>query len=118
MKNTSEREILKVEVDGCLDINGKKCDFLLIDISAGIAYFIELKGCELDTAVRQLGNSISVISKPQNGYIKKQFSKKNAYAVLSRSPKDSAKIKGLQKTFMTKYKTELNIKSTVFELVL
>ena len=46
--NKNRKTILKVKVDGCLKkIEGKRCDWLLIDISANIAYFIELKGSDV-----------------------------------------------------------------------
>ena len=117
VRNKSNRRILKVEVDGCIEkIQGKRCDWLLIDISDNIAHFIELKGCELDHALLQLENTIVIISNLQNGFIGKEFSKKHAYAVLSRSPKDSGKIKDIQKTFMKKYKTELTVKNREVEI--
>ena len=114
--NLSRKEIFKVKVDGCLTINGKKCDWLLIDTGSHIAHFIELKGCELNTAVKQLGNSILVVSKPQNGYIEKEFSKKNAYAVLSRCPIDGPGIQKLKIKFKKEYKADLTVRNKIFEL--
>jgi hypothetical protein len=118
IRNKSKRKILKVQVDKCLEIQGKRCDWLLIDTSENNAYFIELKGCELDRAILQLRDSIIIISKPKNGFIKQEFSRKHAYAVLSRSPKDSGKIKDIQKTFMKKIKTELIVKNREVEIKL
>jgi len=118
VRNKSRRRILKVQVDMCLEIHGKRCDWLLIDIYDNYAYFIELKGCELGHAILQLRDSISIISKPKNGFIKQEFSRKHAYAVLSRSPKDSGKIKDIQKTFMKKFKTVLIVKNREVEIKL
>lgn len=107
--NQSEKEILKVQVDHCLEIEGKKCDWLLIDIVAHFAHFIELKGCEIKQALKQLKNSIEIISNTQNGYIQQEFNGKNAYIIPSRTQISSVRIQNAKKKFKNQYKTTLTI---------
>lgn len=116
--NQSEKEILKVRVDHCLEIQGKRCDWLLIDIVDHIAHFIELKGCEVKQALLQLENSIMKISNPQNGYIEKEFNRKNAYIIPSRTMISSAGIQNAKIDFKKKYKTKLIIKNKHLEQTL
>lgn len=109
--NQSEKKILKVQVDHCLEIQGKKCDWLLIDTVDHIAHFIELKGCEIKQALLQLVNSIMKISSPQNGYIEKEFNRKNAYIIPSRTQISRAEIQNAKINFKKGYKTTLIIKN-------
>jgi len=110
--NKNRKTILKVKVDGCLKkIEGKRCDWLLIDISANIAYFIELKGSDVKHAFQQLSNTIKIISNPQNEYIEEEFNKKYAYAILSKCPIDSTKIQNVKKKFREDFETELTVKN-------
>ncbi|HLP46462.1 MAG TPA: hypothetical protein VK469_10965, partial [Candidatus Kapabacteria bacterium] len=50
-RNMKRKEILVVEVDHCLTITGKKCDYLLIDQDDNVAHFIELKGGKIKDAL-------------------------------------------------------------------
>ncbi len=118
VQNKNHKKILKVQVDHCLKIQGKKCDWLIIDIQNNNAYFVELKGCELKVAILQLGDSINLISVPENGFIKREFSQKHAFAVLTRSPKDSAALRGIKMAFRKKYNTTLTIKNKEVEVQL
>lgn len=113
--NQSEKEILKVQVDHCLPIQGKRCDWLLIDIVDHIAHFIELKGCEVKQALLQLENSIMKISNPQNGYIQQEFNGKNAYIIPSRTQISRAEIQNAKINFKKRYKTTLIIKNNRLE---
>jgi hypothetical protein len=110
-QNDKGKPILKVEVDGCLEFNGKKCDWLLIDINGNIAYFIELKGSDIKHALLQLGNTIKIISNPiNNDYIKKEFKKKNAYIIIRHCPLNSPAIQKETKKFKKEYKTDLSVR--------
>jgi len=113
--NQSEKKILKVQVDHCLEIQGKRCDWLLIDIVDHIAHFIELKGCEVKQALLQLENSIMIISNPRNGYIEKEFNRKNAYIIPSRTQISRAGIQNAKINFKKRYKTTLIIKNNRLE---
>lgn len=108
--NHNNLTILKVEVDGCLDIPGKKCDWLLIVLNESTAHFVELKGNKVEYALLQLENAIKVISEPAKGFIKGKFSKIYAYAILSHCPIDSTEIQNRKKDFR-KLNAKLEIKN-------
>ena len=56
--NSKKREILKIKVDGCMKLNGKRSDWLFIDCDNETAYFVELKGSGLDKAIKQLEKTL------------------------------------------------------------
>lgn len=54
--------LAKYRVDGGLiNDNGIKCDYLLINCDKSEAFFIELKGSDLDRAVKQINRSIELL---------------------------------------------------------
>jgi hypothetical protein len=53
-ENSNGKSFTKYRVDGCLIIEGKKCDYMLINNDESKAYFIELKGRDLIRAVEQI----------------------------------------------------------------
>ena len=108
--NGDKKLILKVQVDGCLEIKGKKCDWLLIDIEGNTAHFIELKGSHLKHAFEQLEHTIREISNPGKKYISEEFSKKKAYLVISHSYLSSAILDNKKKEFRRKFNTPLTVK--------
>lgn len=113
--NNNRKKLLEVKVDGCLiSIEGKRCDWLLIEIDSNHAHFIELKGCEIKEAFKQLENTIRIISEPKNGYIENEFIRKSAYVICSRSPMNSTEIQNEKKNFKKKLKTELVIHETKY----
>ncbi len=111
--NPNQKEIIKVKVDKCLKINGKRCDWLLIEINSNGAHFIELKGHHLGEAFEQLKNSIKEIGNRQNEFISTNFHKKYAYAVIKRSPLDSNQLRNERVKFMRHYKTDLTVKCSL-----
>jgi hypothetical protein len=108
--NGDKKSILRVKVDGCLKIEGKKCDWLLIDIEGNAAHFIELKGSDLKHAFAQLEHTIMEISNPGKKYISKKFVRKKAYLVISHSPLSRAILDNKKKEFMKKFNTPLTVK--------
>jgi len=123
VKNETEKKILKVQVDkpkdknsrcNGLKIKGKKCDCLIIVKEDNFANFIELKGHHVDYAVKQLLNSIKVISDTKNKFIDKKFNKINAYIVSSKVPKDVNIIK--HKKFFKKMEVILIIKNNKIKI--
>ncbi len=104
--NDSQKEFLKINIDGCLEFDGKKCDYMLIKTENNEAFFVELKGNHLHQAIEQLKNSIEKIEK---NYVEKLTNKK-AFIVLTRYPKASSKTQNFQKNFQ-KLKTKLFIKN-------
>jgi hypothetical protein len=70
----------RYKIDHCCEFDGKICDYLLLCCSEKIAFFIELKGCDLEKGIIQLDNTYEKVK----GEIK-SF-KINARAVISRAP--------------------------------
>ncbi|UCH97844.1 MAG: hypothetical protein JSV88_13595 [Candidatus Aminicenantes bacterium] len=116
--NKDKKKFLKVRVDNCLEFAGKRCDWLLVDTVANIAHFIELKGCDLNHALRQLANTVSTISDPGKNYIDRSFREKIAYAILSRCPANSTEIQVEKVRFRKKYNTRLNVRNNQLVQVL
>jgi hypothetical protein len=71
--NAGRKEILKVTVDNCLSIQGRRCDWLLIDLAGNTGHFIELKGCDLEHAFSQLINTITIVSNTRSGFIRQKL---------------------------------------------
>ena len=67
-KNNGGRTLIKCKVDECMNINNGKCDYLLIDDTCKIAYFIELKGSDLNRAIDQIENTICHIKNKLKNY--------------------------------------------------
>jgi hypothetical protein len=117
-RNPNKKEILKVEVDHCLPITGKRCDYLLIDQDENAAHFIELKGSKIKDALEQLENSIFVISNPEKNYISRKFDRKQAYIVSTQvNPKLTTEIQRAKKSFKKNFNTELEVKNNKCERV-
>lgn len=52
--NNAQKSFALYQVDGCIMVDGQRCDFLLLNCSELIAYLIELKGSDLIHAIRQI----------------------------------------------------------------
>lgn len=63
INNKNKRAVVRHQVDGCLVTEGKKCDWLLVDKLTGSEVFIELKGADVDVAVKQLCASVEALGK-------------------------------------------------------
>lgn len=63
-ENDSLDTLSKYRVDGCI-INDEdsKCDYLLLNCTKKISYFVELKGSDLIKAVEQINRSIDILHK-------------------------------------------------------
>lgn len=59
-ENLQEDLVLVVEVDGCVLVNEEACDYLVQH--AGVNYYIELKGGDIEKALRQISASIAKIN--------------------------------------------------------
>jgi hypothetical protein len=80
-----------------------------LHIAKDIEMYIELKGCDIEYAMKQIEASINVLS----CNIQKQ--KKISYIICTRSPLGSTEIQNYQRKFKKLYNSELKIKSTPFE---
>ncbi|MBD2390479.1 MAG: hypothetical protein LW814_09880 [Anabaena sp. CoA2_C59] len=99
-------EVTKVQVDGCLDIQGVKCDWLLIIYEPYIEIYIELKGSDVEHAFIQIENTIKVVSQDYKNV------PKYCYIITTRCPLDSTQIQVKKKSFKSKYNAVLKVKKT------
>jgi hypothetical protein len=107
LRNTARLKIEKIQVDDCL-INDtrERCDWLLINREEKMrALYIELKGADIDKAVRQLEATLR--------YTKADFSqcKKECYIVSTRVPKHGPSVHRRTIDFYKKNKATLVIKN-------
>ena len=59
--NEQRKLIFKIKVDD-MKFKGYKCDWLLINTEMNNAFFIELKGSDIEHGIEQIENSIIIIS--------------------------------------------------------
>jgi hypothetical protein len=57
--NDNGKEICKIKVDGCLIKEGERCDYLILSCEDKSAFFVELKGHDLQKALSQIDSSIN-----------------------------------------------------------
>ena len=110
--NSQKNEIMIVKVDDCLQIDGRRCDWLFIITEKNHAFFVELKGKDIKTGLQQLGNSIDKIEN-NDTFLTKKFDKKYCYLILNNfSPVSSTALQNLKLKFSRKYKIIPEIKKT------
>lgn len=99
-------EVTKIQVDGCLDIQGVKCDWLLIINEPYLEIYIELKGSDVEHAFTQIENTIKLVSQDYKN------ARKYCYIITTRCLITSAQIQIKAKSFKSKYNAVLKIKKT------
>ena len=104
--NENSTEVTKVQVDGCLDIQGIKCDWLLIINEPYIEIYIELKGSDVEHAFDQIENTIKIVSKNYKTVLK------YCYIITTRCPITSTQIQVKAKSFKKNYNAVLKVKKT------
>ncbi len=68
-ENDSLDTLSKYRVDGCLiNDDDSKCDYLLLNCTKEVSYFVELKGSDLIKAVEQINRSIDILHKDFKEY--------------------------------------------------
>jgi hypothetical protein len=68
-ENDSLDTLSKYRVDGCLiNDDDSKCDYLLLNRTKEVSYFVELKGSDLIKAVEQINRSIDILHKDFKEY--------------------------------------------------
>ncbi|VAW67177.1 hypothetical protein MNBD_GAMMA08-256 [hydrothermal vent metagenome] len=114
IRNKHLVSIRTVTVDGCL-INDKRlrCDYLF-EIGAPCNYviYLELKGCDVKKALKQLESTIQACTKRHASM------QKSCYVIASRVPKIGTKIQALKKKFVLKNLASLTVCTTKDEVVL
>ena len=104
--NENSTEVTKVQVVGCLDIQGIKCDWLLIINEPYIEIYIELKGSDVEHAFDQIENTIKIVSKNYKTVLK------YCYIITTRCPITSTQIQVRAKSFKKNYNAVLKVKKT------
>lgn len=101
--NPVRNRIKEVDVE-CLHLEGKSCDGLLIELdNAEIEHFIELKGNKVFEGIKQIENTIKLISKDAKRL------QKFAYISSTRSPHTDPTIERIKKKFRADYNSKLTI---------
>lgn len=94
-----------IQVDGCAIKDGVKCDHMLAN-DAGLEFYIELKGCDVNHAILQLEETIKKLSEDSACLPKK------AFIISTRQPSVDVKIQNAKKRFYKNYNAELLVKNT------
>ncbi len=97
----------KIKVDGCLITDEyEKCDWIIsTNDPVKRAFFVELKGCNVDKAISQLKSTLDYTSDKYKGY------KKECFAVTTRIPKHGPSIRKKCLEFHKSTKATLIIKN-------
>lgn len=104
--NKNKIKATKVKVDGCEITSGLRCDYLLL--AKELEFFIELKGQNINHAVKQLIATFKKLS------ANPKEQKKTSFIICTRSPMSSASIQNLQVQFKKNYSADLIVKNTPF----
>lgn len=104
--NPDQKKVKCILVDGCALTMGDRCDHLLVDEN-GVEHFIELKGCDIMHAVKQLESSIKQLSTNKG--------RNYSFIVSTRSPLTGPDIQIFKKKFKQRYNSELIVKTIVCE---
>jgi hypothetical protein len=106
VNNKSQKLVTKIKIDNGLITKGKRCDWVLeIDLPCTLAFYIELKGKDIDQAYNQL------LSTLDNVCLQKRHkeSKKECYIVVSRVPKIGTNIQ-IYQAKLKKYHPQVSLK--------
>ncbi len=108
--NPQKRRIAKIKIDGCEQFEGKKCDYLikLKDNNYIEEHFVELKGHNVDYAVKQLENSI--IKRGDNA-----SDIRKSYVITVRSPLAATEIQQLKLKHRKRVRSELVVKESGYK---
>lgn len=114
LSNPGRLEVFKIQVDGCLlPQNLEKCDWMFAtEKPHKKAYYIELKGCDLDKAISQLKSTLN--------HTKEKFSDfdRECFAVTTRIPKHGASVRKKCLEFHKTTGARLSVKNIVFSLTI
>jgi len=102
--NEQGLEITKIQVDGCLEIEGVKCDWMFTIDNPPIEIYVELKGSDVKHAFKQLENTIKVVSRSNTA-------KRFCYAITTRCPLTSTEIQNQQRAFKKNHNATLRVKN-------
>lgn len=66
--NSTRKKVRHYQLDGNIIKNEKSCDFLVINDDDKKAFFIELKGCNVDEAIPQFEGAVKKLEVELNNY--------------------------------------------------
>ena len=104
LENPGRVKLRRIQVDGCLQITGARCDFLVISPTP-VEHYIELKGADVSRAVDQLANSILCLSMNSRQMLKV------CIIVSTRCPLLTSEIQEKKKRFKRDFNAQLIIKN-------
>ncbi|MBV7569663.1 hypothetical protein [Pseudomonas sp. PDM27] len=104
--NKARRQLERHQVDGCLIVNGIKCDWLLVDSVSGREIYIELKGSDIKHAVDQICATVAALTKNVKDI-------KLGYVICTKCPLDSTAVQRLKKSVLMSHKIKLKVQKTV-----
>ena len=104
--NPNKDEILIIKVDGCVisDNETLRCDYALIPSDA-VEIYVELKGSDIEQAVKQIESTIKLLSENP------QKIKKLCFVVSTRVPKQTTSIQQRQSHFKKNFNASFRIKN-------
>ena len=114
--NDLQKEIIRVQVDGCLNIEGQKCDYLLIinEEKLHLEIYLELKGNKINYAIKQLEATIKQLA--ESNHIQKY-----CFIVATKVPRTiqiTQDIENAKRRFKKQYNDILQVKSQKYEQLL
>lgn len=105
--NKKRIKLSRRKVDGCLISDGIKCDWLLVDEKSKTEIYIELKGCDIEHAVKQICKTVEILSN--------EAAKKWGYVICTRSPMSATEIQRATKSVARSHGLSLRVRKTVHE---
>lgn len=105
--NEDQYTAKKIQVDGCLiGEDQEKCDWIICsDDPKKIAFFIELKGSNIDKAISQLASTLRLTKAKFDQH------KKQCFAVTTRIPKQNTTVRRKCIDFFKEHGVHLNVKN-------
>lgn len=104
--NKGRRPLERHQVDGCLIVDGVKCDWLLVDTTSGREIYIELKGSDIKHAVNQICATVNALTK-------NSAEVKLGYVICTKCPLDSTAVQRLKKSVLMSHKLKLKVHKTI-----
>ena len=104
INNPNQVQVTMVEVDDCEITEGLRCDHLFL--ANDLEHFVELKGQDINHAVKQITSTIHKLSEVPKG------AKKLAFIISIRSPLSTASIQNLRVKFKKIYGTDLIVQKS------
>lgn len=112
LKNPARKLVKRVQVDGCLiDDTRERCDWIIsYDDPELKVLYIELKGCDIEKAIKQIQSTITHTNAKYLSH------GKECYAITTRYPKHDSTTRKYTMDMMKKFKAKLFIKNLLISI--